>query len=295
MNTVAVRDEDAALPVLVQDLADWAQQLDAAMRIAKALCTTSFVPKHYQGKPEEAAAAILAGHELGLGPMAALRIFYNIGGRNELYAEGMVAILTSHGHRVWTVERTNESVTVAGRRQGEEHVEQITITMDDAKRAGWTRNETYQKTPADMLYARAASRVCRRVAPDLLHGIPAVGELEEPPLQVTATVGDPVPPTMTGADIIASAATGEHVKLAVDTPEPERVTPMITEPMMRKLHAALRDKGLGDRELGLVHISGILGREITTTKDLTRAEAGRVIDAVEALPMPGAEQQELEP
>ena len=38
----------------------WADGLAAAHRIGSALCQTAFVPASFRGKPEEAAAAILA-------------------------------------------------------------------------------------------------------------------------------------------------------------------------------------------------------------------------------------------
>lgn len=283
MTTVAVREGTAAVavPDAVLSLADWAQQLDAAMRIAKAVCTTTFVPKHFQGKPEEAAAAILTGHELGLGPMASLRIFYNINGRNEMYAEAKVAILTSHGHRVWTVERTDESVTVAGRRKGEEHVESITITIEQAKKAGWTSNAAYGKTPQDMLYARAAGRVCRLVAPELLHGIATVGDPDEPPpLKVEATVGAAAaaaPAPLTAADIIAHA----DAETAVIVPEPERAKPVITDAQSRKMFGLLRQLEKGDKDIALVYIAGVVDREVESTKDLTVEEAGKIIDQLQ--------------
>lgn len=285
---VALRDlnggNDVATPDVVATLAEWAQQLDAAMRIAKALCNTSFVPKHFQGKPEETAAAILTGSELGLAPMSALRIFFVINGRPEMYAEAKVAILTAHGHRVWTVERSDESVTVSGRRKGEERVETITITMAQAKKAGWTSNATYEKTPQDMLYARAAGRVCRLVAPELLHGIPTVGEPDEPPIQASATVG-----RVTAAEILGTAPAAAEEPPATEKARPtardERATSapaMITAPQQKKLHACLGDLDLRDRDLALVHIAGIIGRELETTKDLTFVEARAVIDHLDA-------------
>jgi hypothetical protein len=281
---VALRDDNhgvpaaLAVPDAVASLAEWAQQLDAAMRIAKALCNTSFVPKHFAGKPEETAAAILAGNELGLGPTAALRVFFVINGRPEMYAEAKVAILTAHGHRVWTVERTDESVTVAGRRKGEQRVETITMTMEQAKKAGWTSNATYQKTPQDMLWARAAARVCKLVAPELLHGIATVGETDEPPIQATATVG-----RVSAAEILGTGgAAAPEQRLAPDASEPATEGSRgITPAQSRKLHTLLGKTGRGDRDVGLVYISRILGREITSTKDLGVIEAGDVIDALE--------------
>ena len=48
-------------------LADWESELIAAGSIATKLCNTPFVPRHFQGKPADAAAAILTGFESGQG------------------------------------------------------------------------------------------------------------------------------------------------------------------------------------------------------------------------------------
>ena len=76
----------------------WADGLAAAHRIGSALCSTSFVPAAFRGKPEEAAAAILYGDEIGLTPTQALQSVHVISGRPGLYARAMVALLLAHGH-----------------------------------------------------------------------------------------------------------------------------------------------------------------------------------------------------
>jgi len=48
------------------------------------------------------------------------------------------------------------------------------------------------------------------------------------------------------------------------------------------LHALLRDTNRSDRDIALVYISGVLGREVESTKELSKADAGKVIDAMSA-------------
>jgi len=136
----------------------WAQAADAAYTLAKRLTTTDFVPKTYKGKPDEAAAAILLGDELGLAPLAALRSVYVLQGTPAMYARAMVALVVGRGHRIWTEAETATSVTVAGYRAGyPEQVERSTWDLDRAKREGFAqRNANYRDHPAAMLYARAA-------------------------------------------------------------------------------------------------------------------------------------------
>jgi hypothetical protein len=58
----------------VARLAEWANAADAAHKIAETLVQTSFCPDSFKGKAGEATAAILAGLEVGLQPMASLTV-----------------------------------------------------------------------------------------------------------------------------------------------------------------------------------------------------------------------------
>src|SRR6185369_14214597 len=66
---------------------------------------------------------------------------------------------------------------------------------------------------------------------------------------------------------------------AAETPRPEG---NITAAQQKMLHALLRDTDRGDRDVALVYISGVLEREIQSTKELSKADAGKVIDALTA-------------
>jgi hypothetical protein len=145
--------------------------LTAAHRIGSALCSTAFAPAHFKGKPEEAAAAILYGAELGFSPTQALRSIFIIGGTPGLYAKQMVALVLAHGHEVWTEEKTDAKVTVKGKRAGSPRHHR---DVDDGPRTEGRLHEEpeVRHDPQAMLYARAAADVCRQVAPDALAGSP---------------------------------------------------------------------------------------------------------------------------
>jgi hypothetical protein len=78
MTEIAMRGETALdIPVSAPPigghygrLMQWAEAASATHRMAQMLVRTSFVPEAFHGKPDEAAAAILAGLEVGLEPMA---------------------------------------------------------------------------------------------------------------------------------------------------------------------------------------------------------------------------------
>ncbi|MBQ1164666.1 hypothetical protein KBZ21_42575, partial [Streptomyces sp. A73] len=75
--------------------------------IAHSLAKTSFVPKAVQGKPDEVTAASLAGQEMGLSPMAALRSKHVINGVAGLSAISLRGLVQAHGHEMWTEESTS--------------------------------------------------------------------------------------------------------------------------------------------------------------------------------------------
>jgi hypothetical protein len=73
-------------------------------------------------------------------------------------------------------------------------------------------------------------------------------------------------------------------------PAPENAT-LITGPQSRILHALLNENGLGNRDDGLAWIGSRIGREIDSSKELTKAEASKVIEALNALSEPPADEQ----
>lgn len=262
-------------------LVAWAEGLAAAHRIGSALCQTSFVPQHFRGKPEEAAAAILYGDEIGFTPTQSVQNLYVISGKPALYARSMVALVMSKGHEVWTVEKSDAKVTVAGRRKGSSHVIEETWTTGRANKAGYTNNKKYSTDPQAMLYARAAADVCRQIAPDALAGLAYSAEeieLEDAPTTtVRRTEGT------TKARRASATPPPPEPDLEPAAAEPETVTEDgITDAQMKALHASFGDVGITDREQRLDYCRNLIGREIESSKDLTRAEASQVLDALKA-------------
>lgn len=149
-----------------------------AHKLASAVAGTEMIPKHFRGKPDECAAAMLYGASLGLAPMQSLHQIYVVHGQAALYARGMSTLVQGAGHEIWTVESTDDSVTVAGRRRSRAHIETSTWTFDRAHKAGYTNNAKYKTDPQAMLYSKALSEVCRKIAPDVLSGVYAVEELQ---------------------------------------------------------------------------------------------------------------------
>lgn len=187
----------AALSQTVVDLQSWAQELDAAHRLGNALCQTDFVPKDFKGKPEAAAAAILAGKALGLDPMNSLSNIFVIHGKPALYARTMAGMVMEHGHELQRTVATPEQVTIMARRKGQAEWQEFTWTMQRAQTAGYTSNKLYKTDPIAMLTAKAQAEACRTIAPDVLTGV-ATYSVEEHQLD---NIGAPTRPSRTAQPV----------------------------------------------------------------------------------------------
>jgi hypothetical protein len=276
-------------------LVAWAQAASAAHSLARSLASTAFVPQAMRD-PGNATAAILMGDELGMSPIASLRSIYVVHGTPALYARSMVALALAHGHEIWTEESTPSRVVVCGRRRGSEHVERSSWTQDRARKAGYTSNRKYDTNPEEMLYSKAAAEVARKVAADVLAGVPYSVEdleLEEPAATRTVTRSTDAKPRT-----VRRAQAPEPDEPALDEappsapapePEPEEADAARTDlidpkgSQMRAMQAAFRDANITEREDRLRFASETIGREIASASDLTRDEASAVIDELKAL------------
>jgi len=274
-------------------LVAWAEAASAANTLARALAQTTFVPKEMTNVGN-ATAAILMGDELGLSPLAALRSIYVVHGTPAMYARAMVALALSHGHEVWTEETSDTKVVVCGRRRGSDKVERAEWTMSRATKAGYTGNKKYATNPQEMLYSKAAAEITRKVAPDVLAGIPySVEDLElEQPVTQTVTRESatakrtvkraerpaPTEPEIPATEPPAAPAPAEDIQ---DAEVVEPAAPTITPAQSKHLHTLVTTLGF-TRDQKLAGLSRIAGREITSSKDLTETEAAWAIDGLAA-------------
>lgn len=154
----------------------WAQEADVAYQMATKLADTSFVPQSLRGKPGDITAAILAGAELGLKPMATLKSIDIIQGTPALRAHAMRAVVQKQGHDIELVESTPTRCEMRGRRKGSETWQNVEWTIERAAQLGLTSKDQWKKQPQAMLVARATGELSRLIASDALHGMPYVAE-----------------------------------------------------------------------------------------------------------------------
>ena len=272
-----------------------AELLEACIQIAKAVAPTAMMPAHLRNRPEEAAAVMLYGASLGLDPMQSCRMVFEVHGQPGLYSRSMQALVVGAGHKVWVVEASDSSVTVAAQRRGSEHVATSTWTIDRATRAGsvptqddtgkWRTtkngkplgNQKYLEIPQQMLTAKATAEVCREIAPDVLAGIYSVEEIESESMWRAEVVSSTAAPAR-GLAAVAAKATTETVAPA--EPEPAAVPGITTEQKLRL--AAVCKRLLIDGPGALLYASDVLERQVSSSRDLTAAEADRLLTVMEA-------------
>ena len=264
-------------------LAEWTEEARATHQIAVSLAGTSFVPRSMQGRPDEVTGAILAGRELGLEPMAALRVIDIIDGTPSIRAVGLRGIVLAHGHKVWVEESTTSRAIVCGQRRGEQTVQRSVWSMERAKAAGLAGKKNWQAHGQAMLVARATAEVCRLIAADAIVGMPYVTEEIE-----DGEAGDAAGTVIsTGKKTVQRRVKAEPAARPEPElpPEPERHVPVPEEgpavpgsawamsPGQRAaIMASFNAAGMREPEMRRNLCHYVIGREIGSTAELSEQE-----------------------
>lgn len=273
----------------VHRLGEWAASADAAFRVAQRLVDSSFVPQQFRGKPVEATAAILAGSEVGLQPMAALKSFDVIQGTAAPRAITLRAIVQSYGHEMVLLESTNTRCRMKGLRRGSSEWQTVTWTIDRAKDLGLTGKDNWRKQPAAMLMARATSELARLIAADAILGIGytseevADGAQGDVPLAVEPDPQGEAPASTPGRRVLsrprpapAEPEAEADVSGEIENPDP------ITANQLKKMGALMREAGLTQRADALLYVRQVIGHDVESRNDLTKDQASAVIDRLAA-------------
>jgi hypothetical protein len=311
----------------LENLMRYAEILEVSYKFAEKVCRTTIVPKIYQGKPHDAAVAMMHGAELGLNPLQALQNVFPVHGMPSIYAKTMVALLRQKGYRFETHETGPDKVVFQGWSPDGKETETSTWTIDRAMRAGFVPtidpetgkyktkkltgptgayekligNEKYISQPEEMLWAKGATTVCKRLASHILLGLAIAEDQEdradEPePVRVasermspadlfggdgTAPTSVPVtewqPPAAERPDVEPASeegvkpGTSQVDETAQASPDPALELATVDE--QRAVSEELGRHGHKTSAAKRKWLSLDTGREIATSKDLTGAEA----------------------
>lgn len=218
---------------------------DAFVRVIQWVAASGY----FKEAKDEAQAAVkmLIGRELGLQPMASMMgidiIDTQRGPRPRLSANIMAGLIKASGEYDYgsSTSATSASVTVYRRLPDgtTEGVGTVTYSIEEARKAGIARaGSPWEKFTPDMLFARAMSRT-KRLVPHLFLGLSG------------------------NVDVIL--------------PEELDDEPMSAD-QRKALFAQLNDLDITDRDRRLMWASNVLGREVTTFTDLTRTDAGVLLE-----------------
>lgn len=144
----------------------------------------------------KAMAIALLGRDLGLSVSQAIYGINVIKGRPSLSANIMQQLILRHhgGKALYYKESTKTSCTLEYRRKDADRGGEYTYTIEDAKLAGLTSKDVWQKDPAAMLRARTLSIVARMVFADAIGGSYLSDEVEDVPLNARTMVAPEVSP-----------------------------------------------------------------------------------------------------
>lgn len=204
--------------------------LSEAKELSTMLAGARTIPEALQKSPADVMAIVMAGAELGLAPMQAIRALVLIKGKPTLSADAMGALVKSRRDvcQYLVVKHSDgQRATYETQRIGDPSPTTMGFTIEEAKVAG-LNGDNWRKFPAAMLRARALSAICRAVYPDLLLGVYDPEELSDVPQAIAPAVPRPTPPNVVDSTVTVDygsdgAPVSERAKLEVAIAEAQDV------------------------------------------------------------------------
>lgn len=234
--------------------------------------------KYFQdaGQMAQAVVKVLAGRELGFGPIASMTGIHIVQGRPTLGADLLAkAVKRSGRYNYRVVELSDTRCELAFfERDGDKWtpIGSSPFTVEDAKRAG-TKN--IDKFPRNMLFARAMSNGVKWFCPD------AIGLTVYDPSELPQDDG----PALTLVDTATGEITQAQPVITETQPVIAQAEPTngdnpyaVTDAQRRKFHAVGKAVyGKDWPEVGKAMIADMTGGSVHTS-DMTKAQMTRLID-----------------
>ena len=201
------------------------QSFESAQRIAASLADSALVPNQYRGQAglPNCIVAIEIANRMGMSPFQVMQNLNVIHGRPSWSSQFIIGLIQGSGRfEGFTYNETADSCQcVAVLKTTSEQVSSPKITLDMAKKEGWTKNTKWQTMPQTMLRYRAASAFGRFHIPDLILGIQSVEENEVIDAEV-AVVPEPAESKLDQVnEILAPKTEPQHVPTPPPTVEME--------------------------------------------------------------------------
>lgn len=210
---------------------------DEAMFVAEKVIGRAAWPEELQKDPSGASRAaliVMTAAELGVSPIQAFSYITAIKGKPFLMARMVNALVSARvpGGYIVPKKRGPLSCIMVAHRPGRPDVE-VEITIEMAKKAGWTTNRLYETNPSAMLTARAVTTAGWLQFPDVLAGMDAADEVEGQTVPFFAAEVEQVPASAMSAPepepVAEREEPGEYRDLPVESPQDE--APAVEEGM----------------------------------------------------------------
>jgi len=250
-----------------------AGSLATDMEYARVVAVGDLLPPAYRGKPANVLLAMGLGKAMGLSPAEALYRIHVIQGRPTAAAELIASNVRKAGHRLRVSgDETQARATIIRSDDPEFEFESV-WTLDRARRLDLANKDGWKKQPGTMMRWRAVTEVARLACPEALYGVAYVAD------EIGEFVQSAPAPRAT-ADMFAAPAEGDVQDAEVVASDAETAEP-ITAAQLKALHTLLSKADM-DRDAAIAWFCQRTDRDITSSKDLTKAEASGLIDALSA-------------
>lgn len=215
-----------------------------------------------------------------ISPLDLARKYHIINGKLSMRADAMLAEFRARGGKIQWVKTDATEARAKFLFEGNEI--EIAFTAADATQAGFLPAKPgsgWAKFPDAMLRARLTSKAMRMLCPEAVVGLYTPEEVED--------FGDTPKPgfrqTLPATNVVDSATVPEQDKAADELAAAMGDQPKddpASDDQRKKIFAMMKAGGVNmeNKAVVLSSISLIIGREIASTKDMTKPEASRVIE-----------------
>jgi hypothetical protein len=292
--------------------------LQTKMQFAQALASASLLPRQYQQNPGNVLLAMELGDALGIPAIQAINSIHVIEGRPSASADLMAALVRKAGHKLRVKVTRNPLRVVAQlvRADDPDNPFEAEWDEDKARTAGLIGKGNWKTYPDQMMRNRAITEVIRMGASDAMYGVIYTPEelgatvndagdviavqvqsdkpAHRPGMSLREAAGqtaqatqtdDGAAPSAQSADAdnrVHAAPSSQDIPDAEIVPDkPERGT--ITDAQIKKLAVAMKAAGITVRKDALDYVMSVIGRDITSRDQLSKAEASQVIDALDVV------------
>tara|TARA_A100001515_G_scaffold135817_2_gene127009 strand:- start:2935 stop:3612 length:678 start_codon:yes stop_codon:yes gene_type:complete len=180
-------DQSALTTVSTGSVYSSIESFESAQRMAKSLAESDIVPILYRGKLGNCIVALEIANRMGMSTIQVMQNLNIIHGRPSWSSKFIIGQILGCGRfEGFSYDETQDGCQCVARLKSTgELVDGPRITMDMAKREGWTKNTKWSTMPQTMLRYRAASAFGSFHIPDLILGIQSVEENEVIDAEVT--------------------------------------------------------------------------------------------------------------